>query len=132
MTLASKKATRYLLPAIPTLYLLAGWGWYQLGQWVNKRIANKPMANKLLSRPLLIASLCLILLFTLFYHPYYLTYYNPAVLGWWWAPQTILVGWGEGLDQAAAYLNRQPPGSWPPGMAGSLPPFITAKPATPG
>ena len=45
---------------------------------------------------------------TLFYHPYYLTYYNPLVLGWRWAPQTILVGWGEGLDGAARYLNEQP------------------------
>jgi hypothetical protein len=47
-------------------------------------------------------------LFTLSYHPYYLTYYNPLFLGWRWAPQTLLVGWGEGLDQAAGYLNQQP------------------------
>ena len=36
-------------------------------------------------------------IFTLFYHPYYFTYYNPTLLGWRWAPQTLLVGWGEGL-----------------------------------
>ncbi len=51
----------------------------------------------------------LALILTLAYHPYYLTYYNPLLLGWRWAPHTLLVGWGEGLDQAAAYLNEQPP-----------------------
>ncbi|MCP4289492.1 MAG: hypothetical protein GY792_34570, partial [Gammaproteobacteria bacterium] len=42
------------------------------------------------------------------YHPYYFTYYNPLFLGWRWAPHTLLVGWGEGLDGAARYLNEQP------------------------
>jgi hypothetical protein len=50
-----------------------------------------------------------LLTFTFIYHPYYLTYYNPALLGWRWAPHTLLVGWGEGLDGAARYLNQQPP-----------------------
>ncbi|NJN99727.1 MAG: hypothetical protein HC875_39305 [Anaerolineales bacterium] len=31
-------------------------------------------------------------------------------MGWLWAPRTLLVGWGEGLDEAGRYLNQQPPG----------------------
>lgn len=95
MTLASKKSVRYLLPAFPSLYLLAGLGLARL------RVE--------LSRPLRYALPGGLLLFSLFYQPYYFTYYNPLLLGWRWAPRTVLVGWGEGLDQAARYLNQRPP-----------------------
>jgi hypothetical protein len=40
--------------------------------------------------------------------PYYLSYYNPLMGGSRKAPQVMLVGWGEGLDQAARYLNQKP------------------------
>jgi hypothetical protein len=140
MSIASKKSVRYLLPAFPTFYLLAGLALYQFSKSANKRIskwrthrAAKPVANGETSRfsakpPLgtLHASerslplgrftpphLLLfhpLILFTLFYHPYYFTYYNPLLLGWLWAPRTLLVGWGEGLDEAARYLNHQPQG----------------------
>jgi hypothetical protein len=36
-----------------------------------------------------------------------LAYYNPLVGGGAAASRLILVGWGEGLDQVAAYLNAQ-------------------------
>ncbi|MGQ9683869.1 MAG: hypothetical protein ACUVX9_15145, partial [Anaerolineae bacterium] len=42
--------------------------------------------------------------------PYYLSYYNPLVGGGTAASQVLLVGWGEALDQAAAYLNAKPNG----------------------
>ena len=40
--------------------------------------------------------------------PYALAYYNPLVGGGPAASRVLLVGWGEGLDQVAAYLNAQP------------------------
>ena len=40
--------------------------------------------------------------------PYFLSYYNPALGGGRTATQVLLVGWGEGLDRAAAYLNTKP------------------------
>jgi len=40
--------------------------------------------------------------------PYYFNYYNPLVGGASRAPQVMMIGWGEGLDQAARYLNTQP------------------------
>jgi hypothetical protein len=105
MTIASKKSIRYMLPVFPVFYLLAGLAFYRAAQSLrNSRIFQTipPSAGLLVPAALLA--------FTLFYHPYYLTYYNPLVLGWQWAPRTLLVGWGEGLDGAASYLNQQPPG----------------------
>ena len=43
--------------------------------------------------------------------PYYLTYYNPLAGGQATAEQVLMIGWGEGLDQAAAWLNQQPDGA---------------------
>jgi hypothetical protein len=40
--------------------------------------------------------------------PYPLAYYNPLLGGGPAAVRILLVGWGEGLDQVAAYLNAQP------------------------
>jgi hypothetical protein len=42
------------------------------------------------------------------HYPYYLTYYNPLVGGARTAPYVLFAGWGEGLDEAARWLNTQP------------------------
>jgi hypothetical protein len=39
--------------------------------------------------------------------PYYLSYYNPLLGGVQRAPHVMMIGWGEGLDQAARFLNSQ-------------------------
>ena len=54
---------------------------------------------------LLVVALALQAGFALPHYPYFLTCYNPAFGGGWLAPRVMLVGWGEGLDQAARYLN---------------------------
>ncbi|MGB9578510.1 MAG: hypothetical protein ACPL3S_04495, partial [Halothiobacillaceae bacterium] len=41
-------------------------------------------------------------------HPYYFDYFNPLLGGGSVAMRYVNIGWGEGLDQAAAYLNQQP------------------------
>jgi len=111
MTLASKKSIRYLLPAFPTFYLLAGLAFYQLGQFLRNRpfrLFPISLSPHLPISPSPLLLLVLLVTFTLLYQPYYFSYYNPLVLGWRWAPHALLVGWGEGLDEAARYLNRQP------------------------
>ncbi len=40
--------------------------------------------------------------------PYYYNYYNPIMGGSARAPDTMMIGYGEGLDQAAQYLNKLP------------------------
>ena len=42
------------------------------------------------------------------YYPYYLTYFNPLLGGPTRAAETTLMGWGEGMEQVAAYLNTKP------------------------
>ncbi|MBN1992329.1 MAG: glycosyltransferase family 39 protein [Anaerolineae bacterium] len=108
MTLASKKSIRYMLPIFPTFYLLASWALYQISQSAGQQAGSW---RRKLFFCLLPPVSCLLLIFTFVYHPYYFTYYNPLVLGWRWAPQTLLVGWGEGLDEAARYVQQQSPGS---------------------
>ena len=42
------------------------------------------------------------------HHPYYLTYYNPWLGGIQRAKDVLRIGYGEGLDQVAAFLNAKP------------------------
>jgi len=46
--------------------------------------------------------------FTLPHHPYYFTYYNSLMGGGKMASKLMIVGWGEGMDAAARWLNAQP------------------------
>jgi 4-amino-4-deoxy-L-arabinose transferase-like glycosyltransferase len=103
MTIAGKKFDRYLLPALTPLILIAGWGWTQLAarvKWLQQTAWRAPA--------LLIAVVALQLASALPTFPYYLSYYNPLLGGSARVQQSMMVGWGEGLDQAADYLNQQP------------------------
>ncbi len=42
------------------------------------------------------------------YHPYEVAYFNQVLGGAPRGAQTFVVGWGEGYDQVAAFLNQQP------------------------
>jgi hypothetical protein len=88
LSLGAKKWDRYLLPIYPALDLVAALGWLAAG------------------RGLLALPWWLTLLVQL--HPYYLSYYNPLLGGTTRAPAMMMVGWGEGLDQAAHFLNSLP------------------------
>ncbi|MBC7263238.1 MAG: glycosyltransferase family 39 protein [Chloroflexi bacterium] len=101
MTLGAKKFDRYLTPIFPALAMLSGIGWGAAGQWV-KKMAHLPNAIMVLA---LIGTQALL---ALPLHPYYLAYYNPLVGGLPEARWVLPVGWGEGIDQAVAYLNALP------------------------
>ena len=45
---------------------------------------------------------------TFTYYPYYLTYFNPLLGGPTKAAEQTLMGWGEGMEQVADYLNTKP------------------------
>jgi 4-amino-4-deoxy-L-arabinose transferase-like glycosyltransferase len=104
MTIATKKSVRYLMPAFGAFAPLAGYGLLGLRQWASKHLSAW-MPNRL---RLQLGFSLLLAVFALTYAPYYLCYYNPLLLGWKWAPQAILVGWGEGLADAARYLDGKP------------------------
>jgi hypothetical protein len=111
MTLGDKKFDRYILPIYPVVDILAALGLCQLGALLARGVGRyrdtilsgrSAWASGLAVAALLQAG------FTLPHYPYYLTYYNPLAGGSWLAPQTYYVGWGEGLDQMARYLNQKP------------------------
>lgn len=104
MTLGAKKFDRYLLPIFPTLDLLAALGLTTLGRMVARRRDMLLGAGFVL---LMAAQWAL----ALAHYPYYLSYYNPLAGGAGKAVRMLLVGWGEGMERAAAYLNAKPDGA---------------------
>ena len=108
MTLGSKKFDRYLLPVFAPLDLVAGIGWVLVVRWLSDRFS--PNAQKY-SVPLVILAVAGVQLAAIIQtFPYYLSYYNPLMGGNARAPEVMMIGWGEGLDQAASYLNTKAEG----------------------
>ncbi len=98
MTLGAKKFDRYMLPAIWTLDLLAG-----ASLWVLAARLRRPIGLTLLGALLAVQ---VGLLWRAY--PYPIAFYNPVLGGVATARETILIGWGEGLDQVVGYLNGLP------------------------
>ena len=105
--LSPKKQDRYLLPIFPVIDLLAAIGWVGLGRLIIDW-GNWGNRGRRLGMAGVIALATIQLAYALPHHPYYLTYFNPLMGGLSRAVETTLVGWGEGLEQAAAYLNQKP------------------------
>jgi len=102
LSFIGKKSVRYLLMPQAAMAPLAAWGLLRAADWLTERVRG-------LTRPILALFGGVVLLAAaLPYAPYYLSYYNPLVLGWLWAPRVMHVAWGEGLDIAARYLNTKP------------------------
>ena len=111
LSLAGKKLDRYTLPAFPALDLLAGMGLWTLGTWMalylRPRIASDRARKALAVGAVLLVAIGHTLPLAVV-APYPLAYYNPLVGGGPAAARVLLVGWGEGLDQVATYLNSRP------------------------
>ncbi len=107
MSLGASKVDRYLLSVFPAVDILAGVGWYGLLGLVASKLSSARWAKgKGLIYGLLLVAL-LQAAFSLPFYPYYFPYYNPLAGGGSQAVKTLMVGWGEGLDEAARYLNRK-------------------------
>jgi hypothetical protein len=106
MSLGVKKIDRYLLPIYLPLDLIAAIGWVGLYEWIRSGVKLRYaqwMANGMLLTIVLIQAGL-----TLNHYPYYLTYYNPLFGGIRKAQDVLLIGWGEGLNDAASYLREKP------------------------
>jgi hypothetical protein len=102
MTLGAKKFDRYLLPIYLPLDLIAGIGWAAA---VSRALQYWPQGLARASAPaILTAAILTQAAWTATSYPYYLSYYNPLLGGTRHAPKVMMVGWGEGLDQAARFL----------------------------
>ena len=121
MTFGAKKFDRYISPVFAALDIVAALGLAGLAnmilvRWRQPRSRAAPDQGGRISdaqRALgfgvaLTAVLLLHGLFAAVHFPYYFTYYNPLAGGSRIAPRVLLVGWGEGLDAAAAWLKQQP------------------------
>jgi 4-amino-4-deoxy-L-arabinose transferase-like glycosyltransferase len=111
--LSPKKQDRYLLPVYPFLDLLAALalGWFCAAFTPQPPLPEGEGKRKSGSAVGAIALAALLTLHAypvLTAYPYYLAYFNPLMGGLPRAVETTLVGWGEGMERAAAYLNEQP------------------------
>jgi 4-amino-4-deoxy-L-arabinose transferase-like glycosyltransferase len=98
--ISPKKLDRYVMAVIPALIFLAAIGLGKIGQ---ARQSFSSVSNLLLAGLVAFQLVSAILA-----APYYLTYYNPLLGGPERAAAQVPVGWGEGLEQAARYLNNLP------------------------
>jgi hypothetical protein len=112
--LSPKKQDRYLLPLLPILDLLAAFAYVEIGKWANQQARNwadkRPIIRSMqhatrIALPLLLLIIHAFPVVTAY--PYYLAYFNPLMGGLPRAVETTLVGWGEGMEEAAAYLNQR-------------------------
>ncbi|MFB0538383.1 MAG: ArnT family glycosyltransferase [Anaerolineae bacterium] len=108
ITLSPKKLDRYLLPVFPAIALLAAAGLWELAETVQKK-ASGVLSRWVIWAVHLFPVGCLVLqvAFLSPHYPYNLTFYNPALGGIRQASHVILIGWEEGLDKVARYLDEK-------------------------
>ncbi len=85
------------------LDLVAGIGWAAAVYWLAR--SARPWATRYAAPGLAALALAGQAFSALPTYPYYITYYNPLMGGAARAPEVMFIGWGEGLDEAARYLN---------------------------
>jgi len=109
MTVAAKKIDRYLLPVFPVLDLLAAVGWVHALRWLATRRGSASGLHKPAYSALLAGLIAVQVVVALPAWPYLLDVYNPLAGGLSGALRTLAVGWGEGGERIAAYLNQHTP-----------------------
>jgi len=106
--ISPKKQDRYLLPLFPALDLLAAVGWVGLAELalagLKLSVAKIRWGSALVAGGLVLFHAAPVIT----YYPYYLTYFNPLLGGPPRAAEVTLMGWGEGMEQVATYLNTRP------------------------
>lgn len=108
MDLAPKKFDRYLLALYPVMAILAAAGFI----WATARFRELARGRGRLGLALSLGMLALVVGLQLWQsagtRPYYMAYYNPLWGGAPVARNTIVVGWGEGMDIVARQLASLP------------------------
>jgi 4-amino-4-deoxy-L-arabinose transferase-like glycosyltransferase len=135
MSIFPKKFNRYLVPVFPALDIIAAvglvWGAKQLSslllRFADLRyaaltslfraadfyfLARPPTITPHAQRRVTVALVSIVAAVATinawWWHPYSITFFNQALGGARAGAQTFSVGWGEGYDQVAQWLNRQP------------------------
>jgi 4-amino-4-deoxy-L-arabinose transferase-like glycosyltransferase len=105
LSLGAKKFDRYLISVYAPLDLVAALGWLAAARWLGGRPHRLAHASVAAAIALVVGGQIAVAIPAF---PYYFSYYNPLLGGTKKAPRVMMIGWGEGLDQAARYLNAQP------------------------
>jgi hypothetical protein len=108
-SLGDKMFDRYLLPIFLVLDLLAAFGWVALAAFWRRRVTSSRLVLRHFPPAWFgtIAGLLIVQGWLVYTNaPSYLTAYNPLLGGVRTARQVMLVGWGEGLEQAATFINN--------------------------
>jgi hypothetical protein len=108
MSLGAKKFDRYALPVFPLLALLAGLGLAALPSPRAPVDSGRLWPLQLPSRSVLALTIAVALVPLVLVYPRFLAYYNPLLGGGPIASRLIPVGEGEGLKEAAEWLNERP------------------------
>jgi len=112
MSLGAKKFDRYLLPIYAPFDFMAAMGWLAFFRAMSSLATSlrnrwEKISSFVTFIPLIfaVAVVMMQIVGTMNTWPYYFSYYNPLLGGTIKAPEVMMIGWGEGLDQAARYLN---------------------------
>jgi 4-amino-4-deoxy-L-arabinose transferase-like glycosyltransferase len=107
LSLFPKKFDRYIVPVFPALDILAAAGlvgtWeLAAGRWRGRLAGQRP-------RALFVSIVALAaLLNAAWWQPYQIVAFNQLFGGTAAGARTFFMGWGEGFDQVAGWLNQQP------------------------
>lgn len=106
MGIFGKKMERYILPVFPIVSIIAGIG---ISKFIKKiHSSSKRLISERNTFYLIFFCIVIISIFQLArIHPYPTTYFNPFVNGLKSAEKVIGIGWGEGMEESAAYLNKK-------------------------
>jgi 4-amino-4-deoxy-L-arabinose transferase-like glycosyltransferase len=104
-TLSAKKADRYILPAMVYLDVVAALGYFAFISYFPWKIKSPKKIGVIL---IMLVVVILQIGMVVQAYPYFHSYYNPMLGGLEKAQQVMQVGWGEGLNEAAEYLNQVP------------------------
>jgi 4-amino-4-deoxy-L-arabinose transferase-like glycosyltransferase len=106
MSIFPKKFNRYLVPIFPSLDILAAMGLWALCRFFARTsdLSHRARVTFLTTLVVMFGSL----LNAVFWQPYSITAFNQLLGGAQAGANTFMVGWGEGMDQVAKWLNQQP------------------------
>lgn len=107
LSLSPKKFNRYLVPAFPAVDMLAAAGLMGLAQGAERLVQSKAARRAVAAGVFTTATLAATANVA-FWHPYGMDAYNQVLGGTLAGANTFLTGWGEGLNETAAWLNEQP------------------------
>jgi hypothetical protein len=103
---SQKTSEKYITPVYLSLDILAGFGWISILSFISAKLSKR------FEKAFLVSSLVVVLISQAMLvwdnYPYFFTFYNPLRGGSKRAGESHFVGVGEGLDEAARFLNQLP------------------------